>query len=131
MILFILLKINVVGDFSVLKFSDIHDIVLSMLKESNYWGSYHKHNCPSEICLLCHAIMLWFYLANLIFEKYTNPEPMQCLDDDEEAMQTVPRTSRPSFFVSQCILRNTLTQHTIEPERSIQVSSYSYSRTNF
>lgn len=88
------------------QFLDIQGIVLCMLKESHNWGSYHKHNCPSEICLLCYAIVLWFNLANLIFEEYTIAL-MQFPDDEEEPVQTLPRpsrTARPSrtsFFVSK------------------------------
>ena len=93
-------KIKLVEDFSVFQFSDIQSIVLCMLKESQHWGSFHNHNRPSEICLLCYAIVLWFNLANLIFEKYTTPELMQCPDDEEELMHATQRASRPSFFVS-------------------------------
>ena len=75
-----------------------------MLKESSSWGSLHNHDRPSEICLLCHAIMLWFNLANLIFEKYTIQEAViHSIDDEEESVAMTHRPSRQSFFVSICV----------------------------
>lgn len=122
MSLFVILKISVVKDKNILKFSDIQNIVLNMLKESNNWGSFHKHNCPSEICLLCYAILLWFNLANLIFEKYTKPEPVQCPDDEEEMIHATQRNSRPSFFVSECTEINTL-KHPNRTNTKVHVKS--------
>lgn len=99
--IFTMLKIKLVKDFSILQFPDVQDVVWNMLKDSHNWGSYHNHNCPSEICLLCYAIVLWFNLANLIFDKYTPSVSMQC-GGDEEAQgqpQAAHRPSRASYIV--------------------------------
>ena len=102
-ICFVILKIKLVEDFSTLQFSDIQGIVLTMLKDSQNWGSFHNHNCPSEICLLCYAIVLWFNLANLTFEKYTPPAPILSVYGEDEQLQPTQRPSRASYFVSENI----------------------------
>lgn len=99
-------------NFTDFQFSDIQYIVLCMLKESCNWGTFHNHNSPSEICLLCHTIVLWFNLANLIFEKHAPPLPMHSQDDEDELLPPVHKTSRPSFFVSSHY--NTLIEHTVD-----------------